>query len=65
MPKTTLAVKGFIDTYNKEPLGYEDLSLAIETICSSHVFKDLLHALVGTKAFSEAIGHEFAADGAI
>ena len=65
MSKTTSAVKAFIDTYDSEPLAYQDLDRAVEAICCSNQFRDLLLSLIGSKAFSEELGKEFAAMEAI
>jgi 3-dehydroquinate synthetase len=70
MTKTTLAVKAFIDTYDSEPLFYQNLSYqnpdhAVEAVCCSPEFKTLLLSLISSSAFSEEFGQEFAAAGAI
>ncbi len=65
MTKTTSAVKAFIETYDSQPLTYQDLADAVGIICCSPPFRDLLLALIDTKAFSEALGQAFALEGAI
>lgn len=65
MTKTTSAVKAFIETYDSEPLAYQDIQSAVEAICSSSQFRNLLLALIESKAFSEELGREFALVGAI
>ena len=60
MTKTTSAVKAFISTYNCEPLAERHINQAVEAICSSKEFKDLLLALIDSPAFSEELGQEFA-----
>ena len=65
MTKTTLAVKAFLGTYDGEPLAYQDLGRAVETICGAEQFKRLLLALINSPAFSEEFGREFASVGAI
>jgi 3-dehydroquinate synthase len=65
MTKTTSAVKAFIDTFDREPLTYQDLNLAVEAICSSESFKNLLISLIESDAFSPELGEEFASVGAI
>ena len=65
MTKTISAVKAFIDTYDSEPLIYQDLDHAIEAICCSVEFRNLLLALIESNAFSEEFGKEFASVEAI
>ncbi len=65
MTKTTLAVGAFIDAANTEVWIDEALDQAIEAICGSAAFKHLLLALIESQAFSEELGNEFAAVGAI
>jgi 3-dehydroquinate synthase len=65
MTKTTSAVRDFIDSYDSEPLAYEDLSDAIGTICCSKAFRNLLLSLIDAPVFSEEFGREFASKGAI
>lgn len=65
MTKTTSAVEAFIDTYDSGPLAYPDLDRAVEAICCSTQFKNLLLALIDTKAFSQELGSEFSLAGAI
>ncbi|NJN21978.1 MAG: sedoheptulose 7-phosphate cyclase [Leptolyngbya sp. RL_3_1] len=65
MTKTTSAVKAFIETYDSQPLTYQDLADAVDIICCSPPFRDLLLALIDTKAFSAELGQAFALAGAI
>lgn len=65
MTKTISAVKAFIDTYDSQPLTYQDLNDAIEAICCSVDFRSLLLALIESNAFSEEFGKDFAAIEAI
>ncbi|MBE9103040.1 sedoheptulose 7-phosphate cyclase [Vacuolonema iberomarrocanum] len=65
MTKTTSAVRDFIDSYDSEPLAYQDLGHAIETICCSKPFRNLLLSLIDAPVFSEDFGREFASRGAI
>ena len=65
MTKTTSAVKAFIDTFDREPLTYQDLNKAVEAICSSEPFRNLLVSLIESDAFSPELGEEFASVGAI
>ena len=65
MTKTISSVKAFIDTYDNQPLSYQDLDHAIESICCSVELRDLLLALIESDAFSEEFGKEFALVGAI
>ena len=60
MTKTTSAVKAFVSTYNCEPLAERHLDRAVEAICSSEQFKNLLLALINSPAFTEELGQEFA-----
>ncbi|NER79985.1 MAG: 3-dehydroquinate synthase, partial [Leptolyngbya sp. SIO1D8] len=61
MTTTTLAVKAFINTCDSEPLTYQDLDSAVEALCCSTHFKNLLLSLIDNKAFSQELGREFAA----
>ena len=65
MTKTTSAVQAFIATYDSKPLATQDLERAVEAICCSTQFRDLLLSLIDSKAFSEELGREFASVGAI
>ncbi|MGF1481679.1 MAG: sedoheptulose 7-phosphate cyclase [Cyanophyceae cyanobacterium] len=65
MTKTTSAVRAFIESDNGEPLTYQDLDRAVEAICCSPHFRDLLLALIDGKAFSQELGQEFESAGAI
>jgi 3-dehydroquinate synthetase len=65
MTKTIAAVRAFIETFDSQPLAHGDLDRAIDSVCFSPRFKDVLLALVETDAFSPALGQEFAAAGAI
>lgn len=65
MTKTTLAVQSFIDAFNGEILAATHLDQAVETLCCNPEFRDLLHVLIETPAFSEALGDEFMAAEAI
>ncbi|NJK99913.1 MAG: sedoheptulose 7-phosphate cyclase [Spirulinaceae cyanobacterium SM2_1_0] len=65
MTKTISAVQSFIGAYGSTALADDDLDRAIETICNSQQFRALLLAFTSIPAFSETIGQEFAAVGAI
>ncbi|MGF1524540.1 MAG: sedoheptulose 7-phosphate cyclase [Leptolyngbyaceae cyanobacterium] len=65
MTKTTSAVQAFIATYDSEPLASQDIERAVEAVCCSNQFRDLLLSLINSKAFSEELGREFASAGAI
>ena len=65
MTKTISAVRAFIDNYNSEPLAEQDLGHAVEAICCSPQFRNLVLALIQSDAFSKALGQEFASVGAI
>ena len=65
MTNTTSAVKAFIATYDGAPLAYQNLENAVEAVCSSDEFKNLLLSLINAPAFSRELGEEFAAIGAI
>jgi 3-dehydroquinate synthetase len=65
MTKTTSAVRDFIDTCDGMPLAYQDVSHAVEVVCCSPQFRSLLLSLIHSPAFSEELGNEFAAAGAI
>ena len=60
MTKTTSAVKVFISTYNCKSLASQNLENAVEAVCSSEQFKNLLLCLIDSPAFSEQLGREFA-----
>ena len=65
MTKTTSAVKAFIADYDTEPLAYQGLDNAVEAICCSEQFKNLLLSLINSPAFSQELGKEFASEDAI
>jgi len=65
MTKTISAVRDFIGAYSSEPLVQGDMEQAVDAICSSSAFRQLLLSLINCDAFSEALGQEFAAAGAI
>ena len=65
MTKTTSAVQAFIATYDSEPLASQNLERAVEAICCSIQFRDLLLSLIDSNAFSEELGEEFALAGVI
>lgn len=65
MTKTTLAIKAFVDTQNREVLADPNLNRAIASLSSSESFKQLLLALIESPAFSEDLGAEFASAGAV
>ena len=60
MTKTTLAVQAFISKLDCEPLARQNLEDAVEAICCSEQFKSLVLALIGSPAFSQELGVEFA-----
>ncbi|MBE9043542.1 sedoheptulose 7-phosphate cyclase [Pleurocapsales cyanobacterium LEGE 10410] len=60
MTKTTSAVKVFISTYNCKSLASQNLENAVEAVCNSEQFKNLLLSLIDSPAFSEQLGREFA-----
>ncbi|MEM9273219.1 MAG: sedoheptulose 7-phosphate cyclase [Cyanobacteria bacterium P01_F01_bin.143] len=65
MTKTTSAVKTFIVTCDSEILAYQNLGNAVEAICCSENFRQLLLSLINSPAFSKELGEEFAAVNAI
>lgn len=65
MTKTTSAVKAFISEHNCEPLAYQNTENAVEAICCSEQFKELLLSLIDSPAFSQELGKEFAAVDAV
>ena len=65
MANTTSAVKAFISTYDIESLAYQDLENALKTMCSSSSLRNLVLALINSKAFSKELGQEFAMAGAL
>lgn len=65
MIKTISAVKAFISTYDSDALAYKNLDNAVEAICCSEQFRNLLLSLIGSPAFSEELGKEFAMVGAV
>ena len=65
MTKTISAIRAFIDIYDGKALANQNLDHALEAICGSSSLKDLLISFTDSKAFSEELGKEFAAVGAI
>lgn len=65
MTKTTSVIQAFVQTYDREPLADHSLENAIKVIFSSEVLRDLLLTLINSPVFSEELGREFAAAGAI
>ena len=65
MTNTTSAVKAFIALYDCETLEYQNLDNAVEAICCSDNFENLLLSLINAPAFSRELGVEFAEAGAI
>ena len=65
MTQTIPAVRAFIDTFDSAPLNDKDLNHAINTVCFSPNFKDLLLTLIKSDAFSPELGQQFVAAGAI
>ena len=65
MTKTTSAIKAFIAKYDGETLADRNLDLAVEAICCSEHFRSLLLSLINSPAFSQQLGQEFAAVGAV
>lgn len=65
MTKTISVVKDFISTYDYEPLAYQNLPNAVDAICCGEQFRNLLLAFINSPAFSEELGKEFAAVGAV
>ena len=65
MTRTTSAVKTFISAYDCESLVHQNLARAVDAICDSKEFKELLLALINSPAFSQELGAEFAAVDAI
>jgi 3-dehydroquinate synthase len=63
--QSSTAVRTYIASYDKEPLTRASLEHAVEGVCCNATFKDLLHALINGKAFSEELGREFLELGAI
>lgn len=59
MAKTVLAIKSFINTYNRDFLVHTNLDTALELLCCSDSFRHLLLALIDSPAFSETLGQEF------
>jgi 3-dehydroquinate synthase len=64
MTKTLSAVRAFIDAFDSSLLA-DEVDQALHAVCFSPCFKDLLLALVETKAYSPELGQQFAAAGAI
>ena len=65
MANTIPAIKAFISAYDSDPLAYQNLDDAIESVCCSESFRNLILALVSSPAFSEELGKEFEAADAI
>lgn len=65
MTTTIAAIKAYVGKYDSDPLEFQNLDNAVEVICNSPEFKNLLLALINTPAFSQTLGQEFAAAGAI
>ncbi len=65
MTKTTSAVNAFISAHDCEPLAYQNLENAVESICCSDRFRSLLLSLIDSPAFSQELGTEFASAGAV
>jgi 3-dehydroquinate synthetase len=65
MTKTISAVRAFIDTFDSVLLVKEDLDRALDAVCFSPCFKDLLLSLIENDAYAPEMGQEFAAVGAI
>lgn len=65
MTKTTSAVKAFISEHDCGPLAYQNLENAVEAICCSEQFRELLLSLIDSPAFSKELGEEFAAADAV
>ena len=65
MIKTISAVKAFVSTYDSDALTYKNLDNAVEAICCSEQFRNLLLSLINSPAFSEELGKEFATVGAV
>ena len=65
MTKTIPAVRAFIDTFDSALLAEEDLNYAIDTVCFSSSFKNLLLVLIESDAFAPELGQQFATVGAI
>ena len=65
MTMTTSAVKAFISTYDCELLAYQNLDNAVEAICCSKQFRNLLLSLINSPAFSQELGQEFSLAGAV
>ncbi|ERN41814.1 3-dehydroquinate synthetase [Rubidibacter lacunae KORDI 51-2] len=65
MKETTSAIRAFIETFASDRLSDRDLDRALEVTCCSAQFKSLLVSLINSDAFSEELGREFAAAGAI
>jgi hypothetical protein len=65
MTKTISAVRAFIETFDSVLLVKEDLNRALDAVCFSPCFKDLLLSLIENDAYAPGLGQEFAAVGAI
>jgi len=65
MTKTISAVRAFIDTFDSDLLVKEDLNCALDAVCFSPGFKNLLLSLIENDAYAPDLGQQFAAVGAI
>ena len=65
MSKTTQSIEKFIKEFETESLAHQKLEESIEAVCASGKFKDLLVALIHSPAFSQELGAEIAAAGAV
>lgn len=65
MVKTTSAIKAFVATSDGAPLVNPDLQAAVDMVCCSMPFRDVLLALIQSRVFSEELSRDFAAMGAI
>ncbi len=65
MADTILAIKSFINTLDINHLRSEVLDDAVEAVCCSQPFRDLLLTLIRTPTFTKQIGDEFATAGVI
>lgn len=62
---TTSAIRSFISTQDAELLARQSLESRISILCASESFESLLLALINSPAFSETLGEEFSAAGAV
>lgn len=65
MTKTTSAVKAFISKHDCDPLAYQNIDNAVEAICCSEQFRNLLLSLIHSPAFTKELGSEFAVADAV